>query len=94
MNLFVCEGSSASSLPPLTDTKPLFDLICGSMSLLDRIKETLGNPEPILGVRHGLCEVTVETHEGASVNMGSTGPTLLVNGAILWTPHLAAAVAR
>ncbi|MCH8327042.1 MAG: hypothetical protein IID15_00775 [Candidatus Marinimicrobia bacterium] len=93
MNLFVCEGSSASTLPPLTDTKPLFDLICGSMSLLDRIKETLGNPEPMLGVRHDLCEVTVETHEGASVNMGSSVPTLLVNGAILWTPHLAATVA-
>lgn len=93
MNLFVCEGSSASSLPPLTDTQPLFDLICGSMSLLDRIKETLGNPEPMLGVRHDLCEVTVETHAGAAVNMGSSVPTLLVNGAILWTPHLAATVA-
>lgn len=83
VTLCVFEDYYYENFLPMTYTKPVFDLICGSKTLLERIVERLRPQKVLLFTRDYLKERLVEK-AAFTVNEADTeGETLIVNGRLL-----------
>ena len=91
-NLYVCEGGNAANLRPLSWTRPVYNLICGVNSLLDKIIAAYGSPACYLGVRPYLAELASAGRPLGAVNQLPRTGALVINGRALWSPALAAAI--
>src|SRR5262245_43401342 len=91
MRLCLFEDRGARDLEPLTQTRPAFDLLCGSSSLTDKLIRTLPGAELGLLVRPELADLVRHERPGVPVNDPHwlrAGPVVLVNGR--WLPPLSA----
>jgi len=70
---------------PLTATRPVFDILCGTSTLLEKAVNLLVEERPVhLYVREVLAEVVEERHDGKAVNKEpEEGEVLLVNGSLV-----------
>lgn len=81
---------AASSLEPLTLTRPTFELRCGLSTLaLKQLRHFAAIRAHTVFVREHLAEVWRQDHPGVAVNMplDGTTPVVLVNGRWLPPPH-------
>lgn len=82
MRLCVFEDSGVANLDPLTSTRPAFDLVCGSRSLLDRLQQTWGATAVGAIIRAPLKELCRLNHPDLAINDASwlqAGPLVLAN---------------
>ena len=87
MRLCVYEDRGVLNLEPLSLTRPAFDLLCGTCSLLERQARAFPAHELGALVRPSLAALCREEHPGLPVNDGDwlrAGPTVLVNAR--WLP--------
>lgn len=87
MRIAFYEDSEAEGFGPLVHLRPVFDLVCGRMSLFDRMIARLGKPECGVFVRPRLADSVRESRPSVVVNQPAWlghGLTLLVNGR--WLP--------
>ncbi len=89
MQLVIVEDTGYRNLLPLTATRPVFDLICGSLSLGDRIKRYLSQKKSNYIIRDELRNIFLEHNPGVMVNEQVDGDTLYVNGRVIWNDELA-----
>lgn len=87
MRLAVFEDHTALQFSPVSLLRPVFELLCGTCSLRERLLRSLPVTEWGVLIRPALTEVYAETHPAARINDAlwlSEAPTLLVNGR--WLP--------
>lgn len=87
MRLAIFEDHSALQFSPVSLMRPVFELLCGTCSLRERLLRTLPVSEWGVLIRPVLTEVYAEAHADARINDAlwlSEAPTLLVNGR--WLP--------
>lgn len=91
MRMVVFEDGGDPLLGPLAQTRPVFDLRCGALSLLERQQRCLGADEVFLYVRPEMAELTRFLHPGVPVNQAlphSTDELVIVNARWLAPPAL------
>jgi UDP-N-acetylglucosamine diphosphorylase/glucosamine-1-phosphate N-acetyltransferase len=86
--LVLFEDNKFRNFLPLTWTRPVFDLRCGSDSLGSRIQRAYPGAGFFLACRQFLAGPLSEKQTGASVNRLVPGQTLFVNGRLLAPPDL------
>ncbi len=82
MELVVFEPDNRDNFSPLSLTRPTFDFLHGSVSLLKRTESQLGMSASYLIVPDYLKALTRETHPEARVNEEITRPSLAVNSLV------------
>jgi len=87
MQLCLFEDHRADDLAPLADTRPVWDLLLGSLTLRQRIQSVLRLRATGFCARELVAGVA-----GSSVDGVSGAPVLLVNGAAIATPALREAI--
>jgi UDP-N-acetylglucosamine diphosphorylase/glucosamine-1-phosphate N-acetyltransferase len=91
MRVCLYEDRGAAGLEPLSLTRPVFDLLCGSAPLADQQARAFPGAEVGLLVRPELADVVRQERPGVPVNDPDwlrAGPVVLVNGR--WLPPLPA----
>src|SRR5262245_31450532 len=89
MRVCLFEDRGAAGLEPLSLTRPVFDLVCGSATLADQQIRAFPGAEVGLLVRPELAAVVRQERPGVPVNDPDwlrAGPVVLVNGR--WLPPL------
>ncbi len=94
MQLVIVEDTGYRNFLPLTATRPVFNLICGSLSLADRIKRYITHKSTFYIIRDELQDVFLEQYPGVSVNKKANGGVLYVNGRVLWDGELTKTVKK
>src|SRR5436309_774924 len=87
MRVCLFEDRGARDLEPLTQTRPAFDLICGSSTLAEQLIGAFPGAEVGLIVRPELADLVSHERPGVPVNDTDwlrAGPVFLVNGR--WLP--------
>lgn len=82
--IYVFEDHYALDLEPLTLTRATFELRCGALTHLERIRRVVGNQPLTLVVRPELAAVVQESYPDLSVNPEQVEAGLWLNGAALW----------
>ena len=82
--IYVFEDHCALDLEPLTLTRATFELRCGVLTHLERIRRVVGNQPLALVVRPELAAVVQECYPDLSVNPKQVEAGLWLNGAALW----------
>jgi len=82
--IYVFEDHYALDLEPLTLTRATFELRCGALTHLERIRRVVGNQPLTLVVRPELAAVIQESYPDLSVNPKQVEAGLWLNGAALW----------
>jgi len=77
------------NLLPLTHTRPVYHLRCGTGSLADKIRQVYDPAQIFYHCRPGLADVLAQTVDGAPVNETAGEGCLLINGRLLATADLA-----
>lgn len=89
MRTCLFEDRGALELSPLSLTRPVFDLLCGSSSLADQQLHCVRSPEVGLIVRNEMADLALSERPHAAVNDETwlrAGPVVLINGR--WLPPL------
>src|SRR5262245_41169820 len=97
MRLCVYEDRHVATLEPLTLTRPAFDLLCGTCSLLERRARALRADQVGALVRPYLADLCRAERPGMEVNDRdwlAQGPAVLVNGRWLAPAAVAVDLAR
>ena len=82
--IYVFEDQQALNLEPLTLTRATFELRCGAVTHLERIRRVVGDQPLALVVRPQLAAVVQERYPDLKVNPDPIGAGLWMNGAALW----------
>jgi UDP-N-acetylglucosamine diphosphorylase/glucosamine-1-phosphate N-acetyltransferase len=82
MRIIVCEDAAVAQLGPLTQTRPVFDLRCGAVSLLERQKRCFAADEAVVLVRPEMAALARFLLPGVRVNdvPGRRDDVVVVNG--------------
>ncbi|MEM0319978.1 MAG: putative sugar nucleotidyl transferase, partial [Candidatus Nezhaarchaeales archaeon] len=83
VTLCVFEDDYYENFLPMTYTKPVFDLICGSKPLLERMLAELRPQKVLLFTRDYLREKLIEKTSFIVNEVDVEGETLIVNGRLL-----------
>lgn len=82
--IYVFEDRYALDLEPLTLTRATFELRCGALTHLERIRRVVGNQPLTLVVRPELAAVMQQSYPDLSVNPKQVEAGLWLNGVALW----------
>ncbi|GBR75927.1 glucose-1-phosphate thymidylyltransferase [Candidatus Termititenax persephonae] len=83
-NIFIFEDEKYSNFLPLTQMRPVYDLICGISPLIAKIVRQLPEANISLHCRGHLKNIVKQNHTGIGVNHLNTGlGCLIVNGRLL-----------
>ena len=82
--IYVFEDHYALDLEPLALTWATFELRCGALTHLERIRRVAGGESITLIVRPGMAAVVQERHPDLPVNPEQVEAGLWLNGAALW----------
>ncbi len=96
MRVLFVESPRCRKFSPIALLRPVFELLCGTRSMRQRVLETLQPEEWGVVVRPGLAGVYAEEFPEARVNnldWINAGPTLLIDATWLGNPHNLAAAA-
>jgi UDP-N-acetylglucosamine diphosphorylase/glucosamine-1-phosphate N-acetyltransferase len=89
MRVCLFEDAGVANLEPLTLTRPVFELLCGTDSLGAKQRRFFGETDLAVLVRPSLVDFYRHVHPGIPVNDElwlRAGPTILVNGR--WLPPM------
>ncbi|MBI2184523.1 MAG: hypothetical protein HYU39_06145 [Thaumarchaeota archaeon] len=83
------DQETASRLEPLTHTRPCFDLIAGTTTLLQHLLHNIHTDQYSIMVRKNLEKVTKQRHKECQVNPTTTDQdTIFINGSTKWNHEL------
>ncbi|MEO0079047.1 MAG: putative sugar nucleotidyl transferase, partial [candidate division WOR-3 bacterium] len=82
----VYEDEPLEWLSPLVELRPVFDLRCGRLTLLEKLRRRYPREEFVLWVRDELAELTRELHPGMAVNEPLKGGLVLSARVVLDEP--------
>ncbi|MDR2429173.1 MAG: hypothetical protein LBD62_05135, partial [Candidatus Margulisbacteria bacterium] len=83
-NIFIFEDEKYSNFLPLTQMRPVYDLICGASPLIAKIARAFPEANISLHCREHLKNIAKQNHTGISINNLNTGlGCLIVNGRLL-----------
>ena len=86
MNITLFETrESAERLDPISLTRPVFDLRCGALTFMERIRLLQPKATFTLFVRKELSELTRQRFPDCNVNPGTSSGGLWMDGAVLWS---------
>lgn len=88
MYLIIVEDIGASNLKPITATRPVFDLICGTLTLADRIRRYMPGKKVSYIMRPELHAVYRERNPGVHIGIPREEERVFINGRVLWTEQL------
>jgi UDP-N-acetylglucosamine diphosphorylase/glucosamine-1-phosphate N-acetyltransferase len=77
--IIVCEDEQVSNLYPLTLTRPAWDLICGTGTLLDRIRRKFPEADIGVWVRDYIADHVSERFPDVAVNQAPRKSGILIN---------------
>ncbi len=89
MALCLFEDNGYRNLLPLTHTRPVYHLRCGTGSLADKIRQVYDPAKVFYHCRPRLAGVLTEKLPGEAINQVSADACLLINGRLLATADLA-----
>ncbi len=82
MRICIFEDNKVTNFLPLAYFRPVFDLRCGSLTLLEKLSRQLPSPVISLQVRDFLAECCTEDHPGIPVN-GNETAEWYINGRVI-----------
>ena len=89
MNVCIFEDQQYKNFLPLAYLRPVFDLLCGPMSLRNNIEHILPKQKFTLLVRPELTDVVRDENPGVPVNTFPDDDCWFINGRVLAGAHLA-----
>ncbi|MFO7676252.1 MAG: putative sugar nucleotidyl transferase [bacterium] len=87
--IYVYEDEGWSGLDPLCDLRPVFDLRCGRLTLLEKLRRRYPREVCSLWVRDELAAVSAEAHPDCTVNRPPAGGRLFFSGRAILDEHIA-----
>lgn len=94
-NLLVFEDSDIHGLNPIVASRPMFDVLAGILSPLEKIRRYFGHLNLTLACRAELKHVVRLKHPSFLINQVNVGsPLLIVSGRVLMTAALAQRIAE
>ncbi|KAB2881288.1 hypothetical protein F9K33_02110 [bacterium] len=84
----IYEDEYYANLYPLTYTRPVFELLCGSMSLAERIRRFFPDARLVFKCRDHIVPVLKEKYPAIPINLLIEGPCLYINGSVLFDESL------
>lgn len=91
MHICIFEDNNCLDFEPLVFSRPVYDLICGTFTLKEKILLSFGNPDYILHCRNYLQEITKRNNRGKKVNQLPEEDCLFINGRVVANNNLKAA---
>jgi UDP-N-acetylglucosamine diphosphorylase/glucosamine-1-phosphate N-acetyltransferase len=82
-HIILFEDGEVNRLYPLTLTRPVWEILCGTGTLLERLRKRLPEAEVGFWVRDMLVEIVKERFPEIPVNQAPQGDSLLVNGRLV-----------
>ncbi|MFC1480990.1 putative sugar nucleotidyl transferase [Candidatus Neomarinimicrobiota bacterium] len=82
--IYIFEDSHALDLEPVALTRATFELRCGALTHLERIKRTIDSISNALIVRPELAQLMQERYPDSQVNPVDFAAGIWINGAALW----------
>lgn len=84
----IYEDEHFANLYPLTYTRPVFELLCGTMSLGERIRRFFPDARLVYKCREAIIPTLKEKYPSIPINLLIEGPCLYINGAVLFDETL------
>ena len=84
----IYEDEHYADLYPLTYTRPVFELLCGTMSLAERIRRFFPESRLVFKCRDHLVPVLKEKYPAVPINLLIESSCLYVNGSVLFDESL------
>ena len=84
----IYEDEHYANLYPLTYTRPVFELLCGTMSLGERIRRYFPDAHLVFKCREAIIPTLKEKYPAIPINLLIEGPSLYINGAVLFDEAL------
>lgn len=84
----IYEDDLFANLYPLTHTRPVFELLCGTMSLGERIRRFFPDANLVLKCRDHMVPVLKEKYPAIPINLLIESPCLYINGSVLFDESL------
>lgn len=84
----IYEDENAADLYPLTYTRPVFELLCGTMSLGERIRRFFPEARLVYKCRDYIIPTLKDKYPDIPVNLLIESPCLYINGAVLFDDAL------
>jgi UDP-N-acetylglucosamine diphosphorylase/glucosamine-1-phosphate N-acetyltransferase len=84
----IYEDEHFANLFPLTYTRPVFELLCGTMSLGERIRKFFPEANLVFKCREYLIPTLKEKYPSIPINLLIEGECLYINGAVLFDKSL------
>lgn len=83
MHICLFEDNKYSDLEPLVFSRPVYELICGSFTLKEKILNSFGNPDHSLHCRKYLQKITERENPNIKVNQFPQDDCLFINGCVI-----------
>ena len=84
----IYEDDHFANLYPLTYTRPVFELLCGTMSLGERIRRFFPDARLVYKCREAIIPTLKEKYPSIPINLLVEGSCLYINGAVLFNELL------
>jgi UDP-N-acetylglucosamine diphosphorylase / glucose-1-phosphate thymidylyltransferase / UDP-N-acetylgalactosamine diphosphorylase / glucosamine-1-phosphate N-acetyltransferase / galactosamine-1-phosphate N-acetyltransferase len=94
LQIIIVEDIGYRKFLPLTATRPVFDLICGTRTIADRILSLFSSRKPFYIIRDELRDVFLERNPGARLGLPDDSDWLCINGRALVNDTFAAQVRK
>ena len=88
----IYEDEHSANLFPLTYTRPVFELLCGTMTLGERIRKFFPEANLVFKCREYLIPTLKEKYPSIPINLLIEGECLYLNGAVLFDEKLFAKI--
>lgn len=88
MHICIFEDKQSLDFEPLVFNRPVYDLICGTLTLLEKVLLSFDNPKYSLHCRKYLQNITGKYHAGIAVNNFPDEDCLFINGRIVGNRNL------
>lgn len=83
MHICLFEDNTYSNFEPLVFSRPVYDLICGTFTLKEKILNSFGNPAYFLHCRKYLQKITEREDPGIKINLFPNDDCLFINGRVI-----------
>ncbi|MFO7525284.1 MAG: putative sugar nucleotidyl transferase, partial [Ignavibacteriaceae bacterium] len=88
MHICIFEDNNCLDFEPLIYSRPVYDLICGTFTLKEKLLLSFGNPDYSLHCRNYLQNITKRNNPGKKVNQLPEEDCLFVNGRVIGDNNL------
>ena len=92
MHICIFEDKNFSNFEPLMFSRPVYELLCGTYTLKEKIIHSFGNPNYSLHCRKHLQSITEKNNPGIKINQFPEKDCLFINGRVIADKTLSASL--